>query len=237
MRIQGGLKQEDWENWGRWTTFKSNAPELIKKEIRGEEVIYCSPMVDPYQPAEASFGMMPRLLGELIARPPAVFTIQTRGPLILRDLAFLQRLNLRTRLRVSFSLTTDREDVRRLYEPLCAPIEERLEVIRALRDAGLVTHATLAPLLPCDPERLALMAVEATSTDVIGDPFHVRAVKRNGATTRPEAERISEKRGFAVWHQPGFQADAVNQIRKAVERAGRRFVTGTEGFRLLGSRD
>ena len=42
--------------------------------------------MDPYQPAEETECMMPRLLDELIERPPRVFAIQTRGPLILRDL-------------------------------------------------------------------------------------------------------------------------------------------------------
>ncbi len=56
-------------------------------------------------------------------------------------------------------------------------IEERLETVRALRDAGIETYATLAPLLPCDPEALARAALEATGRDLIGDPLHVRAVK------------------------------------------------------------
>ena len=35
---------------------------------------------------------MPRILDELISRPPRVFVIQTRGPMILRDLASLLQL-------------------------------------------------------------------------------------------------------------------------------------------------
>ena len=73
---------------------------------------------------------MPRILDSLLeAPPPRVFVLQTRGPLIMRDLNQLRALAQRTTLRVSFSITTNREDVRRLYEPLCAPIVERLEVI------------------------------------------------------------------------------------------------------------
>src|SRR5277367_2538973 len=103
MRIYGGLKAEDWQSWGQFTTFKSNAPELLRRQLRAEQRIYCSPLVDPYQPAEASQMLMPRLLAVLIERPPRVFTIQTRGPLILRDVALLVELAERTCLRVSFS--------------------------------------------------------------------------------------------------------------------------------------
>ena len=86
MRIYGGLKPEDWRHWGQFTTFKNNAPELLRRQLREDQVIYCSPLVDPYQPAEESEQLMPRILDELLARPPKVFVIQTRGPLIVRDL-------------------------------------------------------------------------------------------------------------------------------------------------------
>src|SRR3981189_357439 len=106
MGIYGGLKPEDWTHWGQFTTFKSNAPELLRRQLQPDQVIYCSPLVDPYQPAEDSEAIMPRILDELIASPPRVFTTQTRGPLVLRDLDLLQRLARRTILRVSFSITT-----------------------------------------------------------------------------------------------------------------------------------
>src|SRR5271156_2376972 len=160
MGIFGGLKPEDWKRWGQFTTFKANAPELLRRELRAAQSIYCSPLVDPYQPAEAEMQMMPRILDALIASPPRVFAVQTRGPLVLRDLGRLLELSGRTKVRVSVSITTNRETVRRLYEPLCAPIEERLSVVRALKGAGIETYATLAPLLPCDPEALARAAIE-----------------------------------------------------------------------------
>jgi len=233
MRIYGGLKPEDWRRWGQFTTIKTNAPELLRKQLRGNETIYCSPLVDPYQPAEEQVQLMPRLLDAVLSRPPRVFAIQTRGPLILRDLAQLVKLAARTSLRVSFSITTDREDVRRLYEPHCAAIEVRLDAIRRLRAAGIATFATLAPILPCDPDELAALALEATDQDVIGDPLHVRAVKPHGATTREAAVAISERKEFSAWLDPDFQAEVTARIHAAVQRAGRKFATGPEGFRWL----
>ncbi len=86
MGIYGGLKPEDWRHWGQFTTFKTNAPELLRRQLRADQVIYCSPLVDPYQPAEESEQLMPRVFDELTAHPPRIFVIQTRGPLIVRDL-------------------------------------------------------------------------------------------------------------------------------------------------------
>lgn len=230
MRVFGGLKAEDWQRWGQFTTFKANAADLLRGELKPDQRIYCSPLVDPYQPAEAEAQMMPRILDAVIANPPSVFTLQTRGPLILRDLDRLRRI---PGLRVSFSITTNREDVRRLYEPLCASIEERLATIRVLREAGIEVYATLSPLLPCDPEELARLAIEATGRDLIGDPLHVRSVKPRGATTHEAAWRISEVRGFTEWLDGDFQSCVVERIRIAARQRGKEFETGPAGFGWL----
>ena len=233
MRIYGGLKAEDCRHWGQFTTFKTNAPELLRRQLRADQVIYCSPLVDLYQPAEEREQLMPRILDELLLTPPRVFVIQTRGPLIVRDLARLVALSRQTVLRVSFSLTTNREDVRKLYEPHCATIACRLKTIRILREAGITSFATLAPILPCDPEELAGLALEATDQDIIGDPLHIRSVKSRGATTREAAFTISQKHEFSAWLDSDFQAGVLERIGAIARGAGRKFGTGTEGFGWL----
>ncbi len=192
-------------------------------------------MVDPYQPAEECERMMPRILDALLEAPapPRVFVLQTRGPLILRDLERLRALAHRTTLRVSFSITTNREEVRKLYEPHCAPIAERLNAIRTLRDAGIETYATLAPLLPCDPEELALQALDASGRDLIGDPLHIRSAKPRGATTRDAAFRLSVSNQHEQWFDPEFQTDVVERIKRATHSRGHSFRIGPAGFATL----
>ena len=233
MRVQAGLQPDDWRRWGEFTTFKENAATLLARQVRPEQIIYCSPLVDPYQPGEESERLMRGILEALIDRPPRVFVVQTRGPLVLRDRDLLVALARRTRVRISFSITTNREAVRRLYEPHCAPIPERLDVIRQLRSAGLDVYATLAPLLPCDPEELARRALEATEGDIIGDPLHVRAVKKRGATTRDAAWKVSLHNGFSDWHEPAQQVKVVGEIRRVVRAAGRDLWVGPRGFGRL----
>jgi DNA repair photolyase len=233
MGIYGGLKPDDWKRWGQFTTFKSNAPDLLARELRPGQSIYCSPLVDPYQPAETEECMMPRILKALLTRPPSVFVVQTRGPLILRDLETLLALSRKCTVRISFSLTTDRDDVRKLYEPHCAPFEARLRTMQALRNAGLEVRAALAPLLPCNPESMTEAAIASSTGDLIGDPFHVRSKKPRGATTRGAALKISTLHGFSEWHDPEFQAEVVERIERVANAAGRRFGIGEEGFSWL----
>jgi DNA repair photolyase len=230
MGLYGGLKPDDWRRWGQFTTFKQNAPELLRKELRTGQVIYCSPLVDPYQPVEADVRMMPRLLEVLADGPPVHLVIQTRGPLVVRDVELLKRVQAS----VSFSLTTDDESVRRLYEPHCESLDARLEAVAELRAAGVQVHATLAPLLPCDPVRLARLALDATGRDLIGDPLHVRSVKPRGATTREAAWRIAQHHtGHEQWFHPDFMDGVYCTIASEAGKRGRRFLTGPAGFRLL----
>jgi len=230
LRIYAGLKPEDWQRWGQFTTFKPRVSESLGKEIRPDQRIYCSPLVDPYQPAEESEQAMPGVLQAVIERPVAAFVIQTRGPLILRDLKLLKSV---PNLRVSFSVTTDREDIRILYEPHCAPVAERWHTIAELRKAGIDVYATLAPILPSNPERLMEAALQATDNSVIADPFHTRETKSRGATTREAALRISAKHGFLEWHDPAFQRSVVACMARTAEAQGRQFGTGPAAFGWL----
>lgn len=230
MRLQGGLQPEDWQNWGRFTTFKDNAAALLSRELRAGQIIYCSPLVDPYQPAEQERALMPAILRAVAASPPRVFVIQTRGTLILRDLALLAAI---PQLRVSFSITTDDDQVRRRFEPHCEPIAERLAAIRTLRAAGIAVWATLAPLLPCNPEQLAAIAIEATGRDLVGDPLHVRQVKPRGATTRDAALRILERNGEGEWLDPAAQDRIARRIASVAAAHGLAFRTGPAGFAML----
>jgi len=120
-----------------------------------------------------------------------------------------------------------------VFEPHCAPIEERWGVIEQLRAAGIAVTATLAPLLPCDPEALIERALDSTSQAIVADPLHVRAVKPSGATTRTPGLAICGRRGWNEWLEPAFQAEVLERMARRAARAGRPFGHGASGFGLL----
>ncbi len=233
MRVQAGLRKEDWEHWGDYTVVKTNAPELLAQQLRPEQVIYCSPLVDPYQPAEMSAELMPRILEQIYIRPPRIFVLQTRSKYVLRDAHLLQAVAEHTDLRISFSITTDSDEVRRQFEPRCESIPERVETVMALREAGLNVYVTLAPLLPCTPAVLAELIAPLAENPVIGDPLHIRATKKRGATTRDVALRVLDKQGSVQWAEAAFQAAVVEELKKELHARGREFAVGPEAFRWL----
>ncbi len=233
MGIYGGLSADDVRRWGQQTTFKSNAAELLARAVRPDQIIYCSPLVDPFQPADTDVEAMRPILEVLVERPPRVFVLQTRSARVLDYTAELHRLARKTVLRVSFSITTDDEKIRRAYEAQCDPVERRFEAVHALVESGIDTFVTLAPLLPCDPDYLLDRAMHATPNAILCDPLHTRAGKPRGATTRETALRISERLGLGHWHDPEFQKFTVERMAARAKAAGRRFATGPEAFRFL----
>jgi hypothetical protein len=108
-----------------------------------------------------------------------------------------------------------------------------LQTIRTLQREAIEVFATLAPLLPCNPERLASEALAVTSQNVLGDPLHIRATKRTGATTRDEARRIAEVRGLERWFDVEYQAEIVARIQRVAAATGRIFAVGPEAFSWL----
>lgn len=233
MGVYGGLRADDVRHWGQQTTFKSNAAELLARALKPDQIIYCSPLVDPFQPAEGTVGAMNGILEVVAERPPRIFVLQTRSSRILDYLDALLRLKRKTVLRVSYSITTDDDAVRRAYEPHCDMIERRFETVSLLAEHGIDTFVTLAPLLPCDPDHLLDRAMHATANPILCDPLHTRAGKPRGATTRETALRISERLNQANWHDPEFQNFTVTRMAARAVAAGRRFATGPAAFRFL----
>ncbi|HKX28529.1 MAG TPA: radical SAM protein [Blastocatellia bacterium] len=148
--------------WGDWVKAKINAPELLRQELEaakrrgafGALRIFMSTATDPYQGAEAKFKLTRAIL-EVFAEsgPFGLLVVQTRSPLVVRDLDLLQRLG--AGVVISFTIETNRELVRRQITPTSPSIERRLETLARLTAAGLRTQAAISPVLPCDPEHFA----------------------------------------------------------------------------------
>ena len=147
-------RNDDFMQWGKWLEVKVNAPELIRKErtrVFGSSIFFSS-ATDPYQYIELKYRLSRRCLEELLRYRPGRLMMHTRSHLILQDLPLLKQFG--SSLSVGVSITTDDEEVRREFEPKAPSIARRLELVRALSREGVKVHASLSPLLPCNPERL-----------------------------------------------------------------------------------
>src|SRR5512142_1783515 len=79
------------EPWGEFVDVKINAPDLLAGEIRRKKkgTVWISGVCDPYQPLEARYGLTGKCLETLI-RDGWPVVIQTRSPLVLRDLDIMK---------------------------------------------------------------------------------------------------------------------------------------------------
>ncbi len=134
------------EPWGKFVDVKLNAADLLGAELakkkRGR--VWVSGVCDPYQPLEAEYKLTRKCL-EILAQSNWPVIIQTRSPLVLRDLELLKEIK---DLTVGFTITTADDAVRRLFEPAAPPVKVRLKALGELRKAGLKTYAMVAPVLP-----------------------------------------------------------------------------------------
>ncbi|HEX3034736.1 MAG TPA: radical SAM protein [Thermodesulfobacteriota bacterium] len=143
------------ENWGDFVDVKTNAVEVLKKEIKkiNKGRVFLSSVTDPYLPLEAKFRLTRGVLECLIDTDFEV-TILTRSPLVTRDIGIFKKLRS---VEVGLSVPTDREDVRKIFEPNATPISSRIKALRKLKEEGIKTYAFIAPLLPLNPDNLALL--------------------------------------------------------------------------------
>lgn len=182
------------EAWGEYVDVKVNAPEVLQKEIerkrRGE--VWISGVCDPYQPSEKKYELTRRCLHVLIENEWPV-TIQTRSPLVLRDIELLKKSS---KVEVGITITTSDDSIRCLFEPNAPPIKERVKAVGELHTAGIKTFVMIAPLLQ-GAEGLAPLLIEKV------DRVLVDRMNYNYAEWVYQKYKLEESRSEAYFSRTG----------------------------------
>ncbi|MBO9598812.1 MAG: radical SAM protein [Cohnella sp.] len=202
------------EPWGSWAEPKKADPNKLAKEIatakrKGAVSVFFASATDPYQPLEAKLGLTRSLLEAMSEEPPDFLLVQTRSPLVTRDSDLLRKLG--NAVRVSMTVETDREDVRRIFTPSAPPLAARFRVLRELREAGIATQAAVSPILPHTSD-FAARLVEAAPRIVVDDYFQ----GDGSGGRRSEAlgmRGMYADHGFADWYDPSIVERLALQIR------------------------
>ena len=216
--VRDSARQDD---WGRWVDVKVNALQKLERmrtDLR-DKTIYMSSVTDPYQLIERRLGMVRGLL-QVLAERGARLVVQTRSPLVTRDIDILSRFE---NVRVNMTVTTDSEEVRRAFEPRCPPNPARLKAIGAVHDAGIPASITMTPLLPvADADAFAAMLLETGVKDFVVQPFHAER-GRFVAGTRADAMEITRR---MEWDDHRYRL-VVARLREVLPR----LAEGRTGFR------
>ena len=144
------------EPWGEFVDIKTNAPELLAKEIKKKKkgTVWVSGVTDPYQRLEKKYELTRRCLDILAAHDWPVI-VQTRSALVLRDIDIFKKSE---RIEVGLSITTAKDEIRKAFEPHASSIVSRLSTIESLHQNGVRTYAMIAPILPEAEKLVELLA-------------------------------------------------------------------------------
>ncbi|MFF2890397.1 radical SAM protein [Paenibacillus sp. NPDC057967] len=217
------------QEWGTWVDVKQGAAEVLRRQLRtakkrGPVTIFMSSSTDPYQPAEYGERVTRSLLETMAQEPPDFLLVQTRSPLVTRDIDLLKRLG--DRVRVSMTIETDREDMRKLFSPSAPPIAARLRALAALSEAGIATQAAIAPLLPSS-ESFPRLLRQATRRVCIDDYFNGDG-SGGKRTQRLGLEALYRKHGLSEWYHPEALQLVIERIRQ--EFRDGEWLVSQEGF-------
>jgi DNA repair photolyase len=215
MNYFTGRTREKWDKtgWGQWVDYKTNLLALLhaeRKKISGAK-IYFGNATDLYQPLERKLQLVPPILEFFLEHPPRELEVQTRaaGRDVLRDIPLLQKLAERTSVLVSYSIHTDREDVRRIFEPKAPSLDAREEGLRRYFEAGIRTRLSCMPLLPLNPENFAQRFAPYITNRVWVAPTYHRHLT---------AELFHQH--FLEWTNAAFLEARMREIQAAFEQRG-----------------
>ena len=121
--------------------------EATERRLRARPIALGT-ATDPYQPAEAHYGLTREIL-EVLARYRGLeLSITTKSALVVRDLDLLCRIHERSQLSIHVSLITPHRHLARVLDPGAPTPERRLRTVQSLAEAGLRVGVNAMPILP-----------------------------------------------------------------------------------------
>jgi DNA repair photolyase len=216
---------EPGEHWGSVVYVKVNLLDVLKVEVRKLRpgIVGLSTITDPYQPVESRYGLSRGSISLLCGSGFHV-SIQTRSPLILRDIDVLKACG--GKVDVGFTITTMRGSYRAI-EPGAPHPRARAEALRRISNAGIPTWIFLGPVIPGinDHEEDYLPVIELaaeTGSEVIVDRFRVR--------NRP-LSLMRSRLGQVPHVDEGWWGSVLPRIMDLCARIGARCTTAEEEWR------
>ena len=129
---------------------KKDALRIIRDDLRRKVkpgVVATGAMSDPYNPLEAELKITRNAL-ELLNAYGFGIAIDTKSPLVVRDIDILKDIAEHSPVLVKVTITTADDALSRRIEPHVAPSSARFAALHRLADAGIFCGVLLMPLLP-----------------------------------------------------------------------------------------
>lgn len=165
------------DNWGEVVAIRTNIASVLSREVNKKKrgLVGIATITDPYQVVESRYRLTRSCLSILLRHGFRV-SIQTKSPLVLRDLDILSENP--DRVDVGLSLATLEPGVARVIDPYAPSPQARAQALSRLASAGIDTWAFLGPIIPGlnDSEKSLRHVMEFCSKNrvrVIYDPIAI----------------------------------------------------------------
>lgn len=130
---------------------RTNLPDILENNItklRETAPFHLSSGIsDIYQQVEKKYNLTGRC-SEILSEFDFHVSVLTKSSLVLRDYDNWIKVNSRGGFTLQMSITTLNDKVRKIMEPGASSVDERLETIKAFKDAGCNVGIYMMPLLP-----------------------------------------------------------------------------------------
>lgn len=162
--------------------------------------IYLGSATDPYVPQERTALATRALLEEMVARPPDTLVLQTRNPLVKRDLELIAQIARHAKIWVSITVENDREQVPGLPPHVTSP-RERLEVLRTFKEAGIPCQATVSPMFAIEDVDGFARKLDYSCDRVICDHYLLGDGSKQGRRTKKtDFPKLLGEHGYSEWN-------------------------------------
>ena len=145
------LDLDSGEDFDTQIVVKTNVAEVLRAELAKpswkREHVALGTNTDPYQRSEGRYSLMPGIIRAL-ADSGTPFSILTKGPLLKRDLPLLVEASKQVPVSVAVSLAIMDTELQQKVEPGTPDARARLNLVRAVTDAGLECNVLAMPILP-----------------------------------------------------------------------------------------
>jgi DNA repair photolyase len=139
------------EDFDRQIIVKINIGDVLARELRRpswtHEPVALGTNTDPYQRAEGRYRLMPGIIAALTGSGTP-FSILTKGTTARRDLPLLAVASGAVPVSMGVSIALLDENVHAALEPGTPTPRARLDLVRAIVQAGLPCQVLVAPILP-----------------------------------------------------------------------------------------
>lgn len=133
-------------DWGNIVYVRNNIIPLLQREARTyrKGIVGISTITDPYQAAEMKYRIIPQAI-EILAKNGFYITLQTKSPLILKDIEILKKY--KKNLDAGITVTALDKRISNLLEPHAPDPYKRLQALKKLKDNEINSWLYLGPIV------------------------------------------------------------------------------------------